>query len=644
MNLSPGSPIKSQIPKRTCKYAARTTDESQVSTRLYNALNRFGLVRPLGLVTLAAFSCYLLWRATTTIVGANPALAAGLFITELLVLVELGADIFRYWPRTSSASAAESPIPPGEVTAIITVDDEPEDLVRVTALTVSQSRPAFIVLVGTHHRPRIADLAQRIGASYNCLPAGHNPNQDPEQRVSTQNMLVNWILPQVPTKWIQLVSPGEFPHPEAASQVNATDKTAVVVLGQRIADTNSLEVAANLIWERNVELQIERPARVARNLLDWVEGPCFVRTAALAEMGGLVEQSNHRRSSGRVLMGNGWSISASNTDQAVGPGSPHLGAMLATTLHRLRGSIEASRYDTRNLNLAQQINNLVAYMPVASALRRIGQTAVIALVLTTNLAPATVSIEQLATVVAPIYLLRGLARSMYRGGLVPWWPAYMQELRTLSANLAILAQAVGFVVRTRLPSPRLRIDPGGRHAARILPVQLILVAILDMAVIYASLGTFLNQGFGAKGLLFLAFSSIAVFHITGLTLVVTSAVTRKQMRTLSRLRVSVDLKMDDEPARAIDLTSGGIGLVSRLTKTPGEQVELELEVDDQGPIRLRACASHVSPLEGTDGLNVIGLSFINVDSQESDLDRLYLYCGVTWPFRRLAELDAARPN
>ena len=610
-----------------------------MAQKLYAALNRFHLVRPLGVLTVATFSLYLLWRASNTLSGAHLVLGIVLLITELMVLVELGTEIYRLWPCSRQRKFEGTPIEASDLTVVIPIVDEADDLVRVTALAAAQYRPAHIVLVVANDRPQIANLADRISASYLWMSTpGANPI-DTESRIPSQSRMINWVLPYISTEWIQLVAPGEVPHHDAPRQVSVTERTGVVLLGQRIADANSFEVAANLIWDRRVELQIERPSLQARNILDWAYGPCFVRVKALSTVGGMVEATSHRRSTGRLLAEDGWSIETSKTDLAVGPGSPHLAAMLSTTLRRLAGEIDAKRYELVTQTRARTVRNLTAYAPILTSVRRSIQIVTIATALVTNLPPAAMSIEQLLYIVAPVYLLKGITRSMLKGGLAPWWPAYLQELRTISANLAYVFHSDESGAKHHQHAPKLRTDPGGRHAAKILPAQLILVALLDIAVFHASLGTFLDHSFGAKGLLFLAGSAIAIFNITGLTMVVTSAVARKQMRTLSRLRVKVDLQIDGQPARAIDLTSGGIGLVTSLEKESGDPALLDLEVDDRGPIHIRALTSHISPLEGTNGLNVIGLKFTDVDALEYQIDRLYLYCGATWPFRQLAALE-----
>lgn len=602
-------------------------------------------VQLLSLLAVAFFGWYLAFRATT-VGGAQPVLATMLLVTESVVLVEFVAEVYRRWPaslpnrpvrntRDDDPHAARS-IDASDITIVVPITSEREDFIRITALAAAELNPAAIVLACASPRPEIDRLAARLNGVYIHRPAGlkAQPGTLP-QRVE----LINSTLEYFVAPWVMILTPGDAPAPDTPRRLTATKTTGVITLHRRISDANSYEVGADLRWERRVDQEVDQPIQVERDLNDWRDLACLVRVEALREIGGLAEDTSApMQISGRALRQYGWTIDPAPNDLVVGPGSVDLGGRLADVYLHTLAAIKASKFRASPSTIQRRLMDLTAYVPVLAGIRRLLQFLVLSLALITGLTPAVLSLTQILFFVIPAYVLRGAARSALRRGLATPSNVYVDEIRSLSAILAIVPTMLGINIRVRQTAGNRSVDRGGAHGLRVLPVQLISLACLDIAVLVAAFGTLFDLPVGAKGLLFLVCTPIAIVHVIALSSVVFGAATRRQLRSQSRLMVRLDLTINGSPGKAIDVTSRGIGLATKLQLDPGAEVHLAFDLDGEGEIGLTGKVTHTTPLVGSDGLHTMGLELI--EGQESDMDRLYRFCGGTWSFQRLKELDA----
>jgi len=603
------------------------------------------ILRAVAVMAPSVFAVYLGSRLTVTIQGAQPLLATVLILTEVVVLVELVAEIYRRWPSSAANGPHRSPLTSGnpskssiggqDITVVIPVDDERADFVRISALTAAELGPAAIILACAEGRPDIDALANRLDGVY-----VYNLSDGPTIRGarSRRVRLVNSLIPFVETTWMMVLTPGDAPHHMTPQYLRVAESTGVVTMGRRISDTNSFEVGADLSWERRLDQDVDQPSLTARGLQEWRDFPAIIRVEAIRQIRGLAEDEKaFLRASGRLLQRFGWTIQSGPSDLIVGPGTVDIGGKMAEIYLDRRAAIAASRYWVDEPGLSRRVMDLVAYVPIVTSVRQLAQAMLVAVVLITGLVPAVMSPTQIVTWVVPAYGMRWLARWTLKRRMAPWWKVYLSESRSMSASLALIPDLLGRDIRVRRSGGGRRVDRGGTYGLKVLPTQLLATLILDLAVLVAAFGTFFDLPVGAKGLLFTVFVPIAVFKIAGLSSVIVNAATRRQMRNQSRLMVRFDLTIDGHPGRAVDITSRGIGLATHLTLEPGDETWLGMDIDGYGEIGLRGRVTHAEPLAGTDGLQTVGLELL--ENQEHDVDRLYRFCGGTWSFQRLAELD-----
>lgn len=612
---------------------------------------RASIDRAISTVALIAFSLYLLWRGAVTLEGTNVALALVLLVTEVAVLLEIGGEVFRRWPGSGRKArprvvAASDRLSGEDITVVVTSGGASPDLVRVSLLGALALRPSSVVLVSVRPDEDLVRMAHRLGVHLWTIDrAGPGSGQGGP---ADEARLINSNLSRFVTPWVLVLEPGDVPDPDLVRRLPPIEPSAgVLTLDQREVDSNSFEYAARLRWIRMVDLRVDRPNLTRRGLVEWTPSPSLVRVRALQEVGGLVEADQYHRLTGALLNRHGWAVGSSGIDLAVGPGSADLEALLSRE-RRVLATPDTTRYFTAPgpHRLKRLLGRLTSLTPVLSAARRSVQLVVVAVVLSTNLVPAAMSWRAALGVVVPVYLVRAVARSRLARDLVPWRSRYLHELRTIGAHLGFLVELIaGRTHRSaRAGIDRPAPDPGGKSAvARTLSVQLALVLLLDAAVILAAAGTFLDQPFGAKGLLFLVFSAIGLFHIVGLTQVLTNAVSRRQVRQHSRIPVNLDLLINGVRARAFDLTSHGIGVVSIIEMKPGSHVLLQVHVDDEGPLELLGEITHAHRLERTrHELYAAGVRWISADDWA--VDRLWNYCAIDWPFAELRRIESTEPS
>ncbi|MEM9561338.1 MAG: PilZ domain-containing protein [Actinomycetota bacterium] len=554
----------------------------------------------MAVLALGVGACYLWWRTTTLGSGSQLAIAVPVLVLEFWAYVELLLLTLQSWRLPPATARSRSGRPDGTVDiVVIAAGADPDDLERTLISCRAVRGRDRIIVVDDERRIRHRALATDAGASYRIDRRALSAPGLAAHRNTTAALYLWLMAGQLPTADLL-----EVAGPRFVERDLAVCQLAIRLLNQ--------EDLAHLGRDADDDALVNNV--VGPGLSRWGAGPWIgpasvVRRRAIEAIGGFDRHVPIDRLGAR-LHGAGWTTAFERRQlvAATAPESIDLylakrrrdgGAALSVLL-----SPDGPLNPRHAMTVGQRVAHLAAAARHATSLRLLGlATAAVAVVLSGAFPAETPAFALLVSWAAVTALSSAAKRALARGtmGYGDW---LRQGWRVLGADVAAAVDAATKRVGTTVVDVEPDRATGGWRSLLHLPLVQIVVLTVDAALLVRAaslLDRDLLPAFtGAQRVVTIGFAIALLVPIVDMLQVI---VVRQQQRTSYRIQAELDATVDGTPARTVDITPEGAGVLLAAEPAIGSTVSLEISLPGADGVIRRIVATAVTRAarpEGTD--------------------------------------------
>lgn len=535
-------------------------------------------VQGVALLALAVSVAYLLWRATSSLVGTDLWLSVPLLLLEVHAFVGLVLFTHDLWdvdvrPVPDPASEDLVDVAALRVAVLVPTYDEPRSVLLPTvAAAVATRHPHETWVLDDSDRPWVREMAAELGARYRSRRDG----------AGAKAGNINDALPEVDADVVAVVDADHVVSEgflEALLPYFADPGVALVQSPQEFYNDSSFEHAATRGGRVFAEQELfYRGLLAGRNRWGaafWCGTNALVRTEALASVGGVATDSVtediqttlrlHRR---------GWRTVHHNEVLAYGLAADDPAAFFVQRRRWGAGAMQVLRRDNplvgRGLSLHQRMSYSSTLFGWFDSWRTVGYVLLPVLTLLTGAMPVSAPWAQFVAAFAVAFVLQRLALRTLSRGRAPLLLATYFEFVRLPASFAATLTLLGRGPR------RFHVTPKAARADRHRSAPPALLATLMGATVVAGLYYVLT----VAGLTWTTYEVPWVAHAAALWLAVNGGFVLAATARIRRMefagnrrsawRFGTDTEVDlldgrgaDAPRRArlVDVSVGGARLV-----------------------------------------------------------------------------------
>jgi cellulose synthase (UDP-forming) len=595
------------------------------------------LLRGLALIALLWGVGYLTWRIGWSGEGASPILFAMLLVTELYGLYALAVLTWFSWSRPA-------PVRPA-ATAGRTVDvyvctyDEPAEVVMATlAGCRALTYPHTTYLLDDGRRPEMKELARLAGAEYMTRPDNSH--------AKAGNL--NAALPRTEGDLVLVLDADHVPMPDALEALVGyfdDERMALVQTPHDFFNHDSAQHYAVGRHEQSLFYRVVCPGKDRHGAAYWCGSAALINRHALLAIGGVATETIAEDFHTTIrLLREGWR-SRYHDEVLVQGLAPHdLDGYLLQRDRWARGNLAVftlpeSPLRARELSPLQRLSYFASLLAYLAPPMRLLLLVTLGLVLWTGALPLKISVVALAALWLPSLLLNlGAGSALARGYMrIPETAHY--ELLTME----IYSRALRCIVwpsRTAFKvTPKQGSDGGGFDAIRKLHLVLFCTVLLATGTLLRLLDL---AGVGPlpdmPGIAAVIVPLLGLFELRRLLKTLFAVGRRRQRRLVYRFEgdaaahcFSADGHV---PARLVDASASGVGLVAEAPLALGAQPAVLLELADAtGAVHEVTAQVEIRSCREVEGSFLVGATIAAIDP-DSRL-RLMEWCYVVCSHQRL---------
>lgn len=603
------------------------------------------LLRALALVALLWGLGYLTWRLGWSGEGASPVAFAMLIVTELYGLYALAVLTWFSWSRRPAVRPAATP--GRAVDVYVCTYDEPAEVVMATlAGCRALTYPHTTYLLDDGRRPEMEELAALAGARYLVRPDNSHAKAGN----------INAALPRTEGDLVLVLDADHVPMPDALDALVGyfdDERMAVVQTPHDFFNHDSAQHYSVGRHEQSLFYRVICPGKDRHGGVYWCGSGALINRHALLEIGGVATETIAEDFHTTIrLLRHGW-VSRYHDEILIQGLAPHdLDGYLLQRDRWARGNLAVftlpeSPLRARELRPLQRLSYLASLLAYLAPPMRLLLLLTLALVLWTGELPMKISVVALAALWLPSLLLNlsagmALARGYMRIPETAHYELLTMEIYTRALRCIVKPGKTAFKV-----TPKQGNDSGGLGAVRKLRLVLLCTALLAGGTLLRLLDL---AGVGPlpdlPGIAAVIVPLLGLFELRRLLMTLFAVGRRRQRRLVYRFEGDAEAHCFSEdshvPARLVDASAAGIGLVAEAELEVGSQPALLLRLDDAtGTTHEVAAQVEVRSCREVDGAFLVGATIAAIDS-DSRL-RLMEWCYVVCSHERLRGHRPAAP-
>jgi cellulose synthase/poly-beta-1,6-N-acetylglucosamine synthase-like glycosyltransferase len=585
-------------------------------------------------LALAWGTLWIVWRIGWSRGDAPLALFVALLAVEVAVWVRLLLFATVTWKVPRAARAV--PTRQCSIDVIVATFNEPVGTIRATLLGCrALAFPHRTVVVDDSNRRSVADLAERLGATYLSRPGREGARGD----------ALAYALARTDGELVLVLDGDMVPLPDALHEVVGwfdDPSVGLVQTPQEHANRDSVVDSLGERHERALHHEVLAPAQARLGAGWWEGGAAVLRRAALDDLGGIrLGGETFDLPTSIALHQRGWRAVFHRETVVQGLAPHNLEAFLAERARWARGPVGALRRSPRlvfapGLSLRQRVVHLQILWEQLTGLVRLATVGVLLAVLLSGRLPFHSS---------PFELL-GLWLPWFALGTASVWILGRGQLgrrdltRRDAVNLGLQLSALGALFRQgrrRSPVTATGRDTGGLDAISHLGLLTAITIAVEIAVVLRLVDALVGVPLPKQSGLALVLTLVAAAYVlSGYLGALGLFVRRRQRRAVPRVRVDQPARSDGDIVRLRDLSATGGSFISTSPRRPGQTLPLRMALPDLAG-RPRPVAAHAvvrTCLPNRDRTRFrIGCEFVDVPADQRDA--LIEYCSVIRPFQVL---------
>lgn len=603
------------------------------------------LLRGLALVALLWGLGYLTWRVGWSWEGANPLLFAMLLVTEVYGFYALAILTWFSWSRPPSVRPATTP--GREVDVYVCTYDEPAEVIMATlAGCRALTYPHTTYLLDDGRRPEMEELANLAGARYLTRPDNSH--------AKAGNL--NAALPRTGGDLVLVLDADHVPMPDALDALVGyfdDERMAVVQTPHDFFNHDSVQHYVVGRHEQSLFYRVVCPGKDRHGAAYWCGSAALINRRALLEIGGVATETIAEDFHTTIrLLRHGWRTRYHDEVLVQGLAPHDLDGYLLQRDRWARGNLAVftlpeSPLRARELTGLQRLSYFASLFAYLAPPMRLLLLLTLGAVLWTGALPLKISVLALAALWLPSVLLNlGAGAALARGYMrIPETAHY--ELLTME----IYTRALRCVVRPGKTAfkvtPKQGRDGGGLDAMRKLHLVVLCAALLATGTLLRLLDL---AGVGPlpdmPGIAAWVVPLLGLIELRRLGKTLWTVGRRRQRRLVYRFEGDAEAHCVTEngpvPARLVDASASGVGLVAEAPLTVGTSPAVLLSLDDAGGKRHEVAAQvEVRTCREADGRFLIGATILDIDP-DSRL-QLMEWCYVVCTHERLRGRRPAAP-
>ncbi|MFL5873156.1 MAG: glycosyltransferase [Solirubrobacterales bacterium] len=597
------------------------------------------LLRSLVLLALVWGVGYLAWRVGWSGQGANPVAFAMLLATEVYGLYALAVLTWFSWSRQPAERPATTP--GRRVDVYVCTYDEPTEVVMATlAGCRALTYPHTTYLLDDGRRPEMRELAELAGARYLTRPDNSHAKAGN----------INAALPRTEGDLVFVLDADHVPMPDALNALVGyfdDERMAIVQTPHDFFNHDSVQHYVVGRHEQSLFYRVICPGKDRHHAAYWCGSAALISRQALLEIGGVATETIAEDFHTTIrLIRHGWRTRYHDEVLVQGLAPHDLDGYLLQRDRWARGNLAVFRLPesplrARTLSPLQRLSFLASLLAYLAPPMRLLLLLTLGLVLWTGELPMKISVAALAALWLPSLLLNlsagaALARGYMRIPETAHYELLTMEIYTRALRCALFPGKTAFKV-----TPKQGRDGGGLQALRKLRLVLFCTALLALGTLMRLLDL---AGIGPlpdlPGIAAVVVPLLGLFELRRLLATIRAVARRRQRRLVYRFEGDADASVYGRdahtPARLVDASAAGLGMIAAAPLTIGSQPAVLLGLTDAAgqpheiaaKVEVRTCRQ-----AQTDAGFLVGATILEIDPD----DRLQLmeWCYVVCSHERL---------
>jgi cellulose synthase (UDP-forming) len=560
---------------------------------------------------------YLTWRVGWSGEGANPLAFAMLLVTEVYGLYALAVLTWFSWSRPPAKRPSATP--GRAVDVYVCTYDEPVEVVMATlAGCRALTYPHTTYLLDDGRRAEMREIAELAGARYLTRPDN--------SQAKAGNL--NAALPRTEGDLAFILDADHVPMPDALDALVGffdDERMAVVQTPHDFFNHDSVQHYVVGRHEQSFFYRVICPGKDRHGAAYWCGSAALINRHALLEIGGVATETIAEDFHTTIrLLRHGWRTRYHDEVLVQGLAPHDLDGYLLQRDRWARGNLAVftlpeSPLRARTLTPLQRLSFLASLLAYLAPPMRLLLLLTLGLVLWTGALPMKISVVALAALWLPSVALNlaagsALARGYMRIPETAHYELLTMEIYTRALRCAIRPGRTAFEV-----TPKQGRDVGGLAAARKLHLVLVCTVLLATGTAMRLLDL---VGAGPlpdlPGIAAVVVPALGLIELRRLLRTTFAVGRRRQRRLVYRFHGDAEAhcisSAGHTPARLVDASASGVGLVASGPLTVGEQAAVTLRLEDAAgnghevaaEVEIRSCRQ-------SEGSFLIGATIVEID-------------------------------
>jgi cellulose synthase (UDP-forming) len=595
------------------------------------------LLRTLALVALIWGVGYLTWRIGWSGEDANPILFAMLLATEVYGLYALGILTWFSWSRPPASRPATTP--GRKVDVYVCTYDEPTEVVMATlAGCRALTYPHTTYLLDDGRRPEMRELAELAGARYLI--------REDNSHAKAGNL--NAALPRTDGDLVFILDADHVPMPDALDALVGyfdDERMAIVQTPHDFFNHDSVQHYRVGRHEQSLFYRVVCPGKDRHGAAYWCGSAALINRHALLEIEGVATETIAEDFHTTIrLLRHGWRTRYHDEVLVQGLAPHDLDGYLLQRDRWARGNLavftlKESPLRAKTMSPKQRLSFLASLLAYLAPPMRLLLLLTLGAVLWTGELPMKISVVALAALWLPSVALNFSAGAALARGYMRVPESAHYELLTMEIYMRALRCIVRPGKTAFKVTPKQGRDGGGFDSLRKLHLVLFCTVLLTTGTVMRLLDL---AGVGPlpdmPGIAAIVVPLLGLYELRRLFATSSAVMRRRQRRLVYRFEGDAEAHVYSAdahtPARLIDASAAGVGLVAEAPLELGSKPALLLQLADAtGQIHEVAAKVEVRTCREADGQHLIGATILEIDP-DARL-RLMEWCYVVCTHERL---------
>jgi cellulose synthase/poly-beta-1,6-N-acetylglucosamine synthase-like glycosyltransferase len=602
-------------------------------------------LRGLTLVALVWGIGYLTWRIGWSSEGASPVLFAALLVTEVYGLYALAVLAWFSWSRPPAVRPSATP--GRKVDVYVCTYDEPAEVVMATlAGCRALAYPHTTYLLDDGRRPEMEELAKLAGARYLTRPDNSH--------AKAGNL--NAALPRTEGDLVLVLDADHVPMPDALDALVGyfdDEQMALVQTPHDFFNHDSVQHYVVGRHEQSLFYRVVCPGKDRHGAAYWCGSAALINRHALLAIGGVATETIAEDFHTTIrLLRSGWRTRYHDEVLVQGLAPHDLDGYLLQRDRWARGNLAVftlpeSPLRARELSPLQRLSYFASLFAYLAPPMRLLLLLTLGAVLWTGALPLKISVLALAALWLPSVALNLAAGAALARGYMRIPETAHYELLTME----IYARALRCVVRPGRTAfkvtPKQGRDGGGLDAVRKLHLVVFCAVLLGLGTLLRLLDL---AGIGPlpdlPGIAMWIVPLLGLIELRRIGKTLWTVGRRRQRRLVYRFEGDAAARCfaadGPVPARLVDASASGLGLVAEAPLEVGARPAVELRLADAaGQLHEVDAQIEVRTCREVDGRFLVGATIVDVDPTARL--RLMEWCYVVCSHERLRGHRPAAP-